>query len=164
MKWKVEKEAGLTTHIRGSQTSLTGVSLLCPIPGKSEIAEVLKGETGLDDSVLPRRRVGAARSTSTGRGGVSAGAGPGAGRRLPLRAQPWARDPVPAVQTTSPASGTLQPARSRGPAHSRCFLLCAALHRHPLWELAAGALACREGLGGAQRRGPGGCGPGRPES
>lgn len=50
MKWKVEKEAGLTTHTRGSQTSLTGVPLLCPIPGKSEIAEVLKGETGLDDS------------------------------------------------------------------------------------------------------------------
>lgn len=53
MKWKVEKEAGLTTHTRGSQTSLTKVPLLCPVPGLSETAEVLKGETGLGDSVLP---------------------------------------------------------------------------------------------------------------
>lgn len=61
---------------------------------------------------------------------------------------------------TSPAS-TRAHARG-GPAHSAASPI--ARRKQSFSEPAAGALACSAGLGGAQRPGPGGCGPGRPGS
>lgn len=121
MKWKVEKEAGLGTQTRDSLTPLTGVLLLCPVRGKSEIAQVPEGETGWLTASLLAEGGRCAICIQLVGVGSPLGREPGAGRRLPRRAQPWARDRAPAVRTTSPASSALQPARSRGPAHSSRF-------------------------------------------
>lgn len=101
------------------------------------------------------------RGLRRGRGGAreegrAAAATPRPGpRRGP---QPlWRRG---AVRATSPAS-TRAHARG-GPAHSAASPI--ARRKQSFSEPAAGALACSAGLGGAQRPGPGGCGPGRPGS
>lgn len=94
--------------------------------------------------------------------------GGGGGPPLPRQGRAPGAGPSPsggggrrgAARATSPAS-TRAHARG-GPAHSAASPI--ARRKQSFSEPAAGALACSAGLGGAQRPGPGGCGPGRPGS
>lgn len=95
--------------------------------------------------------------------GAGRGEGAGAGRHAALRPLGAGPSPSSGSRRCGPASPASTRAHARrGPARSAASPI--APRRQPLAEPAAGALACSAGLGGAQRPGPGGCGPGRPGS